>query len=118
MAWPFAYESTIQTCAEYDSAGLAASGVISVLPVRLYMLYGFNGNVAAQYIQVFNTVAVPANAVVPALPPILVPALASFMLDLGFLGSVFTVGLCWSNSSTGSTKTIGAADCWIHALFR
>ncbi len=103
---------------EYDSGGLAASGIIQAAPLRLYQLYGFNSLASAQYIQLFDTFRVPANGAVPARPPLYAAASSAFYYDFGEIGSAFQLGLCWSNSSTLGTKTIGSADCWMHAVYR
>ena len=100
---------------DYDSAGLATSGVIKAGPGRLLNLWGFNSRTSAQYIHVYNLKAVPANGVAPSIPPILVAASSSFFYDFGELGVFLNVGICWSTSSTLSTKTIGSADVWAHA---
>ncbi len=102
---------------EYDSGGVLASGVIRAGPTRLFMLFGFNNKASAQYIQVFDTRAVPADGYVAALPPLYVAATSAFYYDLGELGCRFLSGLAWSNSSTLTSKTIGSADVWIHALY-
>ncbi len=103
---------------EYDSRGVLASGVIRPAPTRLYLLFGFNNKASPQYLQVFNALTVPAEASVPALPPIYVGATSAFYYDLGEIGCFFDVGLTWCNSSTFATKTVGSADCWVHALYR
>src|ERR1044071_1306369 len=100
---------------EYDSEGVKASGVIRTGPGRLYSLFGFNNKASAQYLQVFDALAVPADGAVPRLPPLYVASLTSFYYDFGEVGAGFTIGLCWSNSSALAQKTIGSADCWVHA---
>ena len=103
---------------EYDSGPAVASGVIRRGPTRLYQLYGFNNKASAQYIQVFDAAAVPADGAVASLPPLFVAATSAFFYDLGEIGAFFPAGLSWSNSSSLATKTIGSADCWLHASFR
>jgi hypothetical protein len=104
--------------ADYDSAGLAASGVIKAGPARLFNLWGFNSKTSAQYIHVFNLAAVPANGVAPSIPPLYVGGSSPFFYDFGELGVYFTVGICWGNSSTLATLTLGSSDCWTHATYR
>jgi len=103
---------------EYDTNGLATSGVVRAGPLTLYQLYGFNSKASAQYIQVFDTARVPADGGVPNRPPLYAAASSAFFYDFGEIGSAFDTGLCWSNSSTLATKTIGSADCWVHATYR
>lgn len=103
---------------DYRVAALAASGVIKNSPGRLYKVWGFNNNLGVQYIQFFNAAAVPADTTVPTLTPVRVPGQQNFELDLGELGTDFLTGITWSNSSTLTTKTIGAADVWLNALYR
>ncbi len=103
---------------DYDSGAAQTSGVIKTSPGRLYNLWGFSNKASSQYIQVFNTAAVPADTAVPAMPPLYVAATSAFFYDFGELGVDFTTGLCWSNSSTFGTKTLGAGDVWLHAAFR
>jgi len=92
----------------------AASLVISAAPATLYGLTGYNSKNTGQFIQLFNLTALPADATVPSVV-LWVDALSSFSLDFGVNGRYFSTGIVLSNSSTGPTKTIGAADLWIDA---
>lgn len=85
--------------------------VASTVPTTLLGLTVTNSAVTAQYIQLHNTQSLPADDEIPVLP-IRVEALSSLGLDFGVYGREFTQGLVVCNSSTGPTKTIGAADCW------
>lgn len=89
--------------------------VVKNAPGRLFLLVGYNSNAAAQFIQVHNTAAVPADGVAPVYT-FAVPQ-GNFSLDLSNVGDYFSTGITVCNSSTGPTKTIGADDCWFTALY-
>lgn len=76
----------------------------------LYSITGYNSG-PAQWIQVHNAASVPADTAVPIFI-FKVPSVANFSFDLGDYGDYYTIGITVCNSSTGPTKTIGAADCW------
>jgi len=94
-----------------STAAYAASLVVAAGPTRLLRLSGYNAKVSAQFIQLYNTVSLPADTAVPVLV-LTVAASSNFSLDLGMHGKKFGTGLVVGNSSTGATKTIGSADCW------
>ena len=85
-------------------------------PGRLFGLSGYNSKVAAQFIQIFDSATVPADGAVPVVV-ISVPTAASFQFLLTDYGRLFYNGITIVNSSTGPTKTIGAADCWFDAQY-
>lgn len=104
------------------TAGLLASGVIqSEGPVKLLRIMITNTNAAAQYIQLFDATAVPADGTKPDSIPLVVAGSSTASIDYGasypYGGRLFLTGLCWSNSSTAATKTIGAADCAVEAQY-
>lgn len=102
---------------DYDSGALAASGIIRATPGRLHQIVIVNTKNAQQYLQLFNTTTVPANGVAPNFPPILLqPNNLMTIIDNPTLGYLFTVGICWSNSTSRDTKTLGSADVWVHAI--
>lgn len=82
------------------------------------VLYGFSGfnSGPAQFIQVHDDAAVPANGEAPVLV-FEVGADQPFSVDFGRRGRAFASGIVLCNSSTLATKTIGAADCWFDAQF-
>lgn len=100
--------------APQGSVALEASRVLKAGPCRLYSLTIYNSKGSAQFVQLFNSITVPANAAVPSFCPLVVPTAATvyYRFDPPLF---FTVGLAISNSSTGPTKTIGSADCWFTA---
>jgi len=100
----------------YGSGALAASGIISTTPCWFYGFTGYNSG-PAQWIHLFNAVAVPANGAVPSIAPVSIPAIDNFFFNVGELGYFFSTGLCWSNSTTLATKTLGAADVWLDCSY-
>jgi len=98
------------------SAAYEASRVVKATPGRLLTLSGYNSKGSAQFIQVHNAAALPADAAVPTFVAT-VPTVANFLFDFGPFGIPCSAGIVISNSSTGPTKTIGSADCWFVATY-
>jgi len=95
---------------------LVSSLVIATGRTRLFGLLGFNNNAGAQFIQVFDAAALPADGAIP-LFAISASGAANFSASWGSVGRWFARGVVVCNSSTLATKTIGAADCWFDAQF-
>lgn len=104
-------------CANSDSIAYVASQIIKAGPGMLYRLVGYNSKASAQFIQLHDAAALPAEAAVPK-EVITVAASSNFDIALGVYGRKFTVGIVVCNSSTGPTKTIGSADVWISAQYK
>lgn len=96
------------------SAAYENSRVIKNAPGTLFNLTGYNSKASAQFIQVFDAAALPADTAVPVMV-ITVPASSNFSFPLPLAGRIFNAGIVVCNSSTGPTKTIGLADCWFDA---
>lgn len=94
----------------------ASSRVVQSAPGTLYGLSGYNSAATVQFIQLHDAAALPADGAAPVVI-ILAPAASSFSIDFGIFGRYFANGIVVCNSSTGPTKTIGAADCWFDARF-
>lgn len=94
----------------------ATSLVVKATPGVLYGLTGYNSKTSAQFVQVHDAVALPAESSVPVIT-FTVPASSNFALDFGLRGRAFAVGIVVCNSSTGPTKTVGSADTWVDAQY-
>lgn len=77
---------------------------------RLFGLSGYNSG-AAQFVLLFDAATLPADGAVPIFP-IAAAATSTFGAYWGSVGRWFYQGIVICNSSTGPTKTIGAADCF------
>lgn len=102
--------TTISSTAYEASHILLAGGGV------LVGLVGYNSG-SAQFIQVFNSTTLPANASVPIIT-FTVAATSNFSVTLPGTGIPFSTGIVVCNSSTGPTKTIGTTDCWFTAVVR
>jgi hypothetical protein len=100
----------------YSTAALSAGAVIKASAGVLHGIMGHNNNGSAQYIQIHNTKTLVADTAVP-IAVIAVPANSNFSIDFGY-GLTCSTGITWCNSSTLATKTIGAADCFVTAIYK
>jgi len=100
-----------------SSSAYEASHVLKASAGTLIAVIGYNSKASAQFIQLYNTSAVPADTAVPVLT-FTVPATSNFSVDVPVSGLPFTTGICVANSSTGPTKTLGSADCFFTAVVK
>lgn len=97
------------------SNAFVSSLVVKTGPGILYGFTVYNSKVAAQFIQIFDAVSLPANGAIPACV-----FTAATVANLGtnwIPGRTFTTGCVIANSSTAPTLTIGSADCFIDAQY-
>jgi hypothetical protein len=96
------------------TTALASSLVVKATPGTLYGIQGYT--TAAQFIHLYNATSLPADAAVPV---VVIPVEADkpFSIDFGKYGRAFSTGIVVGNSTTGPTKTLGAANTWIDAQY-
>lgn len=97
------------------SNAYGASLVVKTGPGIFYGFTVYNSAAAAQFIQWFDAATLPADGAIPA-GFITVATVASAGVNW-LPGRTFLTGIVICNSSTGPTKTIGAADCFFDAQF-
>lgn len=93
------------------SSAYENSHIILAQAGNLFSLNGYNSG-PDQFILIFDSATIPAEGTAPAVSPIFVPSQTNFSYSAMKFGRPFANGICVTNSSTGPTKTIGAADCW------
>ena len=98
------------------STALEASRVVKTTKGLLVGFTVYNSKASAQFIQVHDAAALPADTAVPAFV-VEVAASSSRAVDFSPFGRQFTTGIVICNSSTFATKTIGAADCWFDVQY-
>jgi hypothetical protein len=85
--------------------------------IAVKSIIGYNSG-PAQWVQVHNTAAIPANTAVP-IYTFRVNADANFSFDLSVTGAEeLATGLTVCNSTTGPTLTAGASDCWFNVVYQ
>ena len=93
-----------------SSQGLAAAIVLSG-QVRVYGFTVYSSKASSQFLLMFDASSLPADTKVPIIAiPLGIQSQASAYY--GPMGRNFHQGFVLCNSSTDTTKTIGAADCF------
>lgn len=111
-----AIPTSLSAASNASTTAYAASLVIKASAGTLYGLSGYNSKTSTQFIQLHDAASLPADTAVPKVV-ISVPASSAFAIDFGQRGRAFATGIVICNSSTGPTKTIGAADIWADTQF-
>jgi hypothetical protein len=100
-----------------SSAALEASRVVKAAPGTLYALTVYNNSGSAQFYQLHDATAEPSVGAVPAAILAKIAAGGSETVYFGRRGRAFTKGIVVTNSSTGATLTVGAADSYYDAQY-
>lgn len=98
--------------APVSSSAYEASHILKASAGVLYAVSGYNSG-PAQWIQIHNSATLPANGVAPVLT-FYVPTTSNFSRDFP-VALTLSAGIVVCNSTTGPTKTIGAADVFFDA---
>ncbi len=98
------------------STNRLANSIIVPGKVVVYGWTAYNTKASAQFINVFDANALPADTAVPLFSWNLA---ANSGVGFGFQpnGRQFQTGLVLCNSSTDATKTIGSVDCFFDVQF-
>ena len=99
-----------------SSLALSNSIVAKAGPGTLFGASILNTKISAQFIQVFDAAAVPADGAVPV-AVYTVGASSNLGLYWGSVGRWHNIGIVLCNSSTAATKTIGSADCFFDVQY-
>lgn len=100
----------------YSSSAYENAEAVFAAPCIFYGITGYNSG-PGQWIQIHNTTSVPADGAVPVIT-FYVPATSNFFWSPSEFGFTLGTGLSICNSTTGPTKTIGAADCFFTVQFK
>ena len=99
----------------YHSARLEASCVVKTGPGILYGFTFSNTLASAQYVLLFDAAGVPADGAIPILAK---SCPTNDAVGFAWLpGRTFLVGVVLCNSTTNTSKTLGAANCFFDVQF-
>ena len=119
---PYNYAQAFQGEAEhygplnYTSKALEAAAVIAGAS-QLYGFTVFSTNAGSQFIWLFDRSSVPANGTTGGMPICSVAASASSPL-LWIPARSFFAGIVLANSTSATSFTAGASDCWFDVQYR
>jgi hypothetical protein len=102
---------------EAASTVLEASRIIKASAGTLFRLGFYNSNAAARFVLLHNSATLPADAVAPMHFWPVDPG-KRIDLDFGRYGIRCSAGITVCLSTTGPTKTIGAAEAWFNAGYK
>lgn len=105
--------TTPRDVSNINTSAYATSLVVKASAGKCFDIRGYNSLASAQFVQVHDAASLPADTAVPE-EVVSVPASSNFSITFPE-GKTFSTGIVVCNSSTGPTKTIGAADLWISA---
>lgn len=109
--------ATTNATTNATTTAYAASLIVKASAGTIYSITGYNAKTSTQFIQIHDSATLPTEAAVPKVI-FSVPANSNFSFDLTPFGRSFAAGITICNSSTGPTKTIGAADCWFDVQYK
>ena len=99
-----------------NSPGYANAILVKSGSGVLYGVSVYNSLASSQWIQLFDLAGLPADGVTPNAIYV-VAASSNLGLDFGTHGRYCGLGIVLCNSTTGPTKTIGAANCFFDCQY-
>jgi hypothetical protein len=98
------------------STGALATSLVITGFLRVYGFTVYSSLASAQWILMFDASSLPADGAVPIIP---FPVAASNQVSAyyGDSGRIFRRGLVLCCSTTDTTKTLGAANCFFDAQY-
>ena len=93
-----------------DAPGKLENSHVITGQLRVYGFTVYNSLASSQFLQMFDATTVPADSAVP-LETFALPASQEKGVYFGPMGRVFRRGIVLCNSTTDTTKTIGAVNC-------
>lgn len=94
-----------------DAPGVLAKSYLATGYLRVYNFSVYSSKASAQWILMFDASTLPVDTAVPLMAyPIAIQG--NVGIYYGRKGRLFRRGIVLCNSTTDTTKTIGAADCF------
>lgn len=93
-----------------DASAVLQNSHLITGQLRVYGFSVYSSLTSPQYIQMFDATTVPADSAI-ALQNFNIPASNVLGVYFGPMGRIFRRGLVLCNSTTDTSKTIGAANC-------